>query len=114
MVWFRLPVAGDTTTWPTSTLLAVIRGRAPPAVAVELIERAPGQHDIVLANAGTTAAPFPAITLGGDVAAADLVAGYRSDPSTAHHWSPPARDVPPGTRTVVGWATGKALRVETP
>jgi hypothetical protein len=117
VVWFRLPVAGDGAAWTRSALVAVIHGdRAPAAaaIAVELVETAPGVHDVVLYNPGERAAPWPAVSLDGALAAADLVGGYRAQAADLRQWNPPARDVPPGARTVVGWATGKDLRARVP
>lgn len=115
VVWFRLPVAGDDAAWSTATLLGVIRGAGPAApVAVELVERRPGVHDIVLANHGIAAAPYPPVALDGAIAGADLIAGYRPHAGAPRTWKPPARDLAPGARTVVGWATGKDLRARVP
>lgn len=115
VVWFRLPVAGDDAAWSTATLLGVIRGVAPAAhVAVELVERRPGVHDVVLANHGADAAPYPPVALDGVIAGADLVGGYRPHAAWPRTWNPPARDLAPGARTVVGWATGKDLRARVP
>lgn len=111
VVWFRLPVAGDDSTLPATALLALIRDRAPPSsTTVELEPMAPGLYDVVLVNHGAAPAPWPIISFHGDLADADLVGGYRAAPHH-HRWQPPARDLAAGGRTVVGWATGKELRV---
>ena len=112
VVWFRLPVAGDHAAWPPATLAAVIRG-APlaPALAVRLVARGAGQHDVVLENRGTIAAPFPALRIEGALVAADLTGGYVAVTSDHRHWAGPPRAVAAGSSAVVGWATGEGLDV---
>ncbi|HVV86545.1 MAG TPA: DUF3142 domain-containing protein, partial [Kofleriaceae bacterium] len=113
IVWFRLPTAGDTAAWPPATLDAVIAG-APLVARAEarLVPRGPDVYDVVVASTGSLDAPFPAIHLRGALTAADLVAGYA--PAAADAWTPPPRVLAAGTETVVGWATGKDLRLDVP
>lgn len=112
VVWFRLPVAGDRAAWPTATLAAVIRG-APlvPAIAARVVERAPGVHDLVLENRGTVAGPWPDLRLAGALADADLVGGYTRS-AEPRRFTAPARELPAGATTVVGWATGRAIALD--
>lgn len=112
VVWFRLPIDADLTTWRTPTLRAAI-GRRPlaPDVRVSLVERGRDVFDVVLANAGTLDARYPALRISGDLTAADLVAGYRRAPEPAR-WTPPDRTLAAGTRVVIGWTTGKDLTVD--
>ena len=110
VVWFRLPTAGDGASWSAPTLDAVITG-APLAARVEarLVTRGPELHDVVLINTGTLDGAWPPVRLTGALTAADLIAGYAS--TATGRWAPPRRVVAPGTKTVVGWATGKDLHV---
>ncbi len=111
VVWFRLPVAGDDATLPATALLALIRDRPPPtSTRVELEPMAPGLYDVVIVNHGAEPAPWPPISFHGDLHDADLIGGYQAAPHQ-HRWQPPPRDLAGGGRTVVGWATGKDLRV---
>ena len=111
VVWFRLPIADDPASWSAPTLDAVISG-APLIAKVEarLIARGPDQYDIALVNTGTLDGAWPAIDLDGALTAADLIAGYTA--ADARHWTPPRRALAAGTETVVGWATGKDLRLD--
>jgi len=111
VVWFRLPTAGDSAAWPAPTLDAVIAG-APLVARVEarLVARGPALYDVVVANPGTLAGAWPTLHLTGALTAADLVAGYA--PTRDHTWTPPHRALPAGAETVVGWATGKDLRLD--
>jgi hypothetical protein len=109
VVWFRLPVEGDDTALPASTLVTLIRRERPPSrVTVELEYRKPGVFDVVLVNHGTEPAPWPTVLLDGDIDAVDLIRAYRAAPDG--RWLPPPRDVPGGRRVIVGWVTGKDLR----
>jgi hypothetical protein len=93
--WFRLPVDADPTTWRTATLRAVITGAPLVArVGVELIPRDHSAFDVVVANAGTVDAPYPAIDVAG-ARAFDLV---RRDAI-----------LPAGARVIAGWATGSEV-----
>ena len=108
-VWFRLPVDGDTAAWSVSTLRAVIAG-APlaPEVRAALVVRGPDTFDIVLANDGAVDAPWPDLRIGGAPAALDLH-GYAI---AADRWVAPQRSLRAGTRTIVGWATGKDVVID--
>jgi len=112
VLWFRLPVDGDRDAWTAPTLRAVIAG-APltPDVRARLVPRPGGADDVVIENRGTTPAPWPALRLGGAIAAADPVAGYRR---AGARWTPPHRTLRPGDRAVVGWVRGEELTVDAP
>ena len=112
VVWFRLPVAGDRGAWATPTLRAVIAGAPLTAdVRTRLVPGRSGADDVVIENRGTAAAPWPALRLGGQVAASDPVAGYRR---AGDRWAPPRRTLRPGDHAVVGWVRGQELTVDAP
>jgi hypothetical protein len=114
VVWFRLPTDGDRASWPAPTLAAVIAG-APLVAAVEARLVATGRdlRDIVLANRGTVDGAWPTLRITGALTASDLLGGYLpADADGA--WTAPARTIAPGEELVLGWATGKDLRLDAP
>jgi hypothetical protein len=111
IVWFRLPVAGDDTTWSTDTFAALIERRAPPASLVEVTLRARGddRFDIVATNPTARSAELPAVRLAGDLEAVELVGGYSE--RARFHYRPPHRRLAPGETQAIGWVRGKAPHV---
>jgi len=115
IVWFRLPVQGDTRIWSRETLAAVIRGEALTG-RLSIRTRpglAPGSDDILLVNDGGSDVPLPrAVHLPPDCSVADGVNGYRFEAKInslvrlqnvlihAHH------------AQVIGWARCGAARGE--
>jgi hypothetical protein len=113
VVWFRLPTDGDRSSWSAPTLDAVIAGRPlAPRIEARLVATGPDLHDVVLVNRGTVDGGWPPLRLTGAVAAMDLVGGYVAAGDGA--WTAPRRTLAPGAETVVGWATGKDLRLDVP
>lgn len=114
VVWFRLPVAGDRTTWSTATLRAVIADE-PLTASIEavLVERAPEIFDIALVNRGTSPGPWPDIHLQGEIQAVDLLHGYRPTGSRPGQYSAPSQTIEANATTVIGWARGRNIAVAT-
>lgn len=99
VVWFRLPVASDRAAWSAATLRAVIQDRPlAPRISASLVARGGERFDIVVANDGNVDAAWPHLVVRGGVRAADV--------------SAPPRDVRPGERRIVGWATGQEMVID--
>jgi Protein of unknown function (DUF3142) len=111
IVWFRLPVIGDDTTWTGDAFAAVIenRTRGPSDVRVALRSRGNDLYDIVATNPTAGAVEFPALRLDGDLVDAELVAGYSEHGS--RRFKPPHRRLAAGHTQDIGWVRGKAPRV---
>lgn len=113
LIWYRLPVDGDTRNWPPATLRAVMAGRAPRSeLRTEIQNLRPGLAEILLVNRGETALPWPSplhIRWGSDtLIAADAIAGYRllrTGPREARLERLPdaVRALRPGERRIVAW-----------
>ncbi len=112
IVWFRLPVPGDTMAFSAETLSAVIEQRELEAdIRVSLRASEPGLYDLVVDNTGTTKGPLPAFRIHGEVAAMDVGAGYRK--RGAMYRSSGAGLVP-ATKRTIGWVRGRDLTIEIP
>ncbi len=113
LIWYRLPVEGDTRNWSPATLRAVMAGRAPRSeLRTEIQSLRPGLAEILLVNRGEAALSWPSplhIRWDSDnLIAADGIAGYRllrTGPREARLEKPPdaARALQPGERRIVAW-----------
>jgi hypothetical protein len=107
VVWFRLPLRGDSRVWALPTLRAVIRDTPlTEEIALQLRVSGPAR-DLVVRNIGTLDVSMPAgISLRpGDCDAADALAGYtfqRTSAGLEFRRSEAARLKPDGER-VIGW-----------
>ncbi len=91
ILWYRLPVAGESRNWTWKTLEPVMAGRAPLG---KLLARAEGGNpmDIFLANEGEAEVSWPESVLvqvpasSGGITAADALGGYvvTLDPAAPH------------------------------
>ncbi|MCP4806787.1 MAG: DUF3142 domain-containing protein [Proteobacteria bacterium] len=109
VIWFRLPVAGDTGTWHDATLDAVRAGRTPIAdQELELLER-DGVWTIILHNRGEASLPLPTLTLSDPLRFGDALGSYAWSPPdtfTPHADTPP---LAPGDQLTVGWVRSPTL-----
>lgn len=113
LIWYRLPVEGDTRNWAPVTLRAVMAGRAPRSeLRTEIRSPQPGLAEILLVNRGEAALPWPSLLHirwdSDTLIAADGIAGYRllrTGPREARLARPPdaARALRPGERRIVAW-----------
>ena len=114
LIWYRLPVSGDTMNWRPPTLRAVMAGRKPRAdVHALAIRTAPGLFDIYLENTGDADAMLEyRIVIDWDNAAlvaADAIGGFeRLDAPAASvifhpSRSPASRWIAPSQRLQAGW-----------
>jgi len=111
LIWYRLPVAGDTLNWAYPTLARVMRGETPEA-AVEclVVESSPHLFDVEIINLGDADADVPqriGLTWDrGQMVAADGFSGFvwRSTPRNGGAFSTEATAVlRPGERRRLGW-----------
>jgi hypothetical protein len=115
VLWFRLPIAGDQSTWTQGEFAQAVAGsghdgaRQPPAVQIVLQPQPDGPSDIVIKNPTSTAIDFPALRIIGGVTGTDLVDGYIDNGN--NRWRAPHRRLAPGQSQIVGWVTGKDLYV---
>jgi hypothetical protein len=122
LLWYRLPVAGDTQNWRWPTLSAVLQGRAPRSgLRVEKSNGAPS--DLVLVNFGEADAPLPAriiATSAGPIEATDGAGGYQAQLSgeAVTFVRSPTLDLvrlPPGARHPIGWLRASAgIQIQQP
>ena len=117
VIWYRLPVAGESLNWSWPTLAAVMAGRVPKAsVRVEATHPRPGLIEVALVNDGEhDSASLPAIELRWQKArmiAGDGLAGFRIEKSTSdtvHLATRTSSHLKPGERRKIGW-----LRLDKP
>ncbi|HWN42994.1 MAG TPA: DUF3142 domain-containing protein, partial [Thermoanaerobaculia bacterium] len=112
LVWYRLPVASDTSNWARATLKAVMAGRVPRREIRTAFRRpSPALVEIDILNIGEAEVPLPSpVDLRWDsdtLIAADALFGYRlrrSGPREARLESPePIRALRPGDRRTIAW-----------
>jgi hypothetical protein len=114
IIWYRLPVRGDTMNWYAPTLLAVMAGHTPTADLRAVVTRsAPGLFDISLYNAGDDDAPckcqIEATWDSADLIAAESLDNFSrldSPPNTVIFRANDARLerwIAPGQRLQIGW-----------
>lgn len=116
VLWYRLPVAGETRNWTWPTFSAVMQGREPKAV-VQIQRNEGNPVDLVLSNTGEGEAMWPSEILVklspqiGNIEAGDALAGY------AFEWDASAPEqavfrrlpnysdsfLPPGGKKPLGW-----------
>jgi hypothetical protein len=120
LIWYRMPVAGDTLNWRMSTLERVMHGKAPRR---ELTVEATSSEaaDVILTNRGEADEPLPnrieASCIGATVIAADALDGYQVDVQLAgenrvifrRNDAAELIRLPPGARRNIGW-----IRCDTP
>lgn len=115
IIWYRLPVEGDSLNWPWRTLVRVMQGeRAAPALSVQGEVSSDGLVEIVATNTGDADAQLPAAiavrwrgsarlvagdALGGLLWSRDGTGGARF--TRADDAAPPR--VRPGERRMLGW-----------
>ena len=116
VLWYRLPVAGESRNWSWPTLAAVMQGRA-PKVALEIQRNKGNPVDLVLANTGEGEAPWPELILAklppqiGTIETGDALAGYAFEwdasapEAAAFRRLPNYSDafLPPGGKKPLGW-----------
>ena len=114
IIWYRLPVAGDSMNWRSATLYAVMSGRDPkPNVTAQALRTQPALFDLYLQNAGDAdadmALKLTAICTGAKVVAADAIDGFQqldAPPGSVTFSSTSVsgqRWIAPGERIQVGW-----------
>ena len=113
IIWYRLPVAGDTLNWRTATLTAVMGGRAPmPSLHARVIRTEPSLAEIWLDNDGDADAPLNvqvAVHCPPDtIAASDALGGFEKDdavPQLVFRAGSSSNNefLPPGDRRAIGW-----------
>lgn len=120
IVWYRLPVDGDSLNWSWPTLARVMRAEEPRGrIALQVVEAGPQLFDVVACNEGDADAPLPARVRveWGDAArllGADALAGVACARSAGSHAgfvrtaSGQASRLRPGERRTLGW-----LRLDT-
>ena len=116
VLWYRLPVAGESRNWTWPTFSAVMQGRE-PKVTLEILRNGGNPVDLVLANTGEGEAPWPDLILAkippqiGTIETGDALAGY------AFEWDASAPEqavfrrlpnfsdsfLPPGGKKPLGW-----------
>jgi len=112
VIWYRLPVAGDTLNWRWPTLAAVMQGRAPRRdLRVEASAAQPSE--VVAINGGERDEPLPetveASWSGARFVAADALEGYdleRPAEERVRFIRQPATGLsrlPPGAQRSIGW-----------
>ena len=117
VIWYRLPVPGESLNWSWPTLAAVMAGRVPKAsVRAEATHPRPGLIEVALINDGeNNSTSLPAIEVQWQKArmvAGDGLAGFRMENSTsgtAHLTSQDSSPLKPGERRKIGW-----LRLDKP
>jgi hypothetical protein len=105
IAWFRLPVAGDATTWPISALGAVREGRVPRVSATAEAVLSDGAWDVVVRADGEDTLAAPCVTVrwsGGNLADADASRG-RVRVAEAQAWWSLDGEVQPGEALTAGW-----------
>ncbi len=115
VIWYRLPMPGDSRNWPWETLSAILDGRTPRAsLRVESRQPRPGLAEIFVMNDGETAEPLAralAVRLPTAVLASDGLQGYRAEQTAAATvvLRPPLSGMPsrisPGEERMTGWIT---------
>jgi len=119
LIWYRLPIPGDTMNWSAPTLHAVMAGREPIAdVRPLVVHTAPGLLDLFLQNAGDADGSLQrdvsAEWTGADLVAAGGINGFESNEfekldapaaGVTFHASalPVGQRIAPGERIQVGW-----------
>ena len=118
LIWYRLPVEGETMNWPWPTLERVMAGEEPrPRLVTRVEHPQPGLVEIHLVNEGSlTAHHLPTVRVGwgnGRRTAADGLGGYRLTPEglSSFRLDPPsgAGQLDPGKRITIGWARFSGL-----
>lgn len=109
IVWFRLPLGGDTSAWSAVTLAAVITNRALSSdLVAKLVPDGPGLLNVVLENRGSLEEYWPGITLTGEFEAADLTSGYFR---TKAGWTAPREQLAAGEERIIGWVRGTNVEI---
>lgn len=114
IVWYRLPVSGDSLNWPWVTLASVLRGSEPQrAVALACKVTEPGLVEIQLTNTGEAEMAIPpTVTVrwqDGSLIAADGYQGYRFERQSSQRaqlaLGAPGqqRMTSPGESILLGW-----------
>ena len=115
IIWYRLPVAGDTLNWAPATWARVRRGEVPQAdVHVQLEWRDERLADVVVTNAGDDEAAMDGRTFWvdsgpGRLDACDGVGGFTIRPIASNRMEVSAsvgtgvEPLRPGERRVAGW-----------
>jgi len=114
IIWYRLPVAGDTLNWHMPTLQAVMAGRIPQAkLAALAVRAASGATDVYLQNTGDAEASAQCrVTVewrNADLVAADGINGFAHLDSGAKRVTFLAAGsvleqwIAPGDRRQIGW-----------
>jgi hypothetical protein len=111
LVWYRLPVAGDSRNWSWTQLREVMAGREPKAAwAAVLKPHSEGFHEILLTNTGTADAPLPSVIYVrvNGLSAADALAGYTSrlEDFGAKFTNTTPTLLPADGATLIGWVRG--------
>ncbi len=113
IIWYRLPVAGDTRNWSWPTLGAVMAGRDPralPKVDARTVE--PGLAEIALVNDGDGALSLPQTVAlrweGARLLAGDTYGGVEwidggKNEVTLRVSAPECASIAPGTRRPLAW-----------
>lgn len=103
VVWFRLPVPGDRSTWSLPAIRAAIRGEVPRgAVRVSVSPGPAGAFDVALVGEGDVWAPAPPrIAFEGGCTAGDALPGWSFSPGGFTRIDPLPID--PGATVAVGW-----------
>lgn len=109
IVWFRLPVEGDTQTWSAATFARIVarQGTDAPRARVSLVAQGDDRYDVVASNPGDERVELPPVHITGAVDAADLVAGYREQ--GPGRWDAPPRTLARKESIVIGWIHGKDI-----
>jgi hypothetical protein len=118
VIWYRLPVAGDTLNWRWPTLAAVMQGRAPHRnLRIEASAAQPSE--IVAINDGERDEPLPEMVeaswSGARFVAADALEGYeleRPAEDRVRFIRQPASTLsrlPPGASRSIGWIRCETL-----
>lgn len=109
IIWYRLPVAGESRNWRWPTLAAIVAGQIPqPVLAANLRQPEPGLVELDLANTGNADA-FTNVAVvvrwrGATLLACDAVAGFvitGTETNAARFVGNPR--LAPGERRVAGW-----------
>lgn len=114
LIWYRLPVSGETMNWRAVTLDAVMAGRPPKADVAPVVSRpSPGLLDIYLRNTGdadgTLQCSVTVSWVGADLVAAEGIGGFEHLDAPAGGVTFRATDIPvgrwiaPGEQIQVGW-----------
>ena len=115
VIWYRLPVEGDTMNWAPATWAAVMRGEVPEARPRTVLEwRNAALADVTVTNAGNDEVPLAALEVHVDVgrthvAAMDGLAGFvpvRGEAGSIRFVprdAPPRGILRPAERRVIGW-----------